>query len=63
MKDLKTPLLIIRGQCDNQKWGFSKEYLDLFTHSKLEIGKDAGHDLIGNRGEEYYELVKEFLVE
>ena len=62
LKNLKTPMLIIRGECDNQKWGYTKEYLDLFANSNLKIIKDAGHDLISSDRGKYYELIWEFLI-
>lgn len=58
---IKTPILILRGQCDNQKWGFTKEYLDLFINSTLEIIEDAGHNIINSAEKEYVELIKKFL--
>ena len=60
-KKMDIPILILRGQCDNQKWGFTKEYLDLFSNSKLEIIEGVGHNLIHGGKEKYYELVEEFL--
>ena len=33
------PILTLRGQCDNQKWGFAKKHLDLLPNSKLVIIK------------------------
>lgn len=61
LKTLNTPVLIIRGQCDNQKWGFAKEYLDLFSNSKLEIIKGSGHDIISGNRAEYVEMIRDFL--
>lgn len=61
LRKMTTPILIIRGQCDNQKWGFTKEYLDLFSNAKLEIIKDTGHDLIGGDKEKYFQLIENFL--
>ncbi|MEL6865466.1 MAG: alpha/beta hydrolase [Bacteroidota bacterium] len=61
LKQSKVPLLLLRGQCDNQKWGFAQEYLDIFPHSKLKIIEDAGHNIINSKKEEYYELIKAFL--
>ncbi len=61
LKTLKTPILIIRGQCDNQKWGFTKEYLDLFSNSKLEIIEGVGHDIISGNRSKYIELLRDFL--
>jgi proline iminopeptidase len=63
LKKIDIPILILRGQCDNQKWGFTKEYLDLFSNSKLEIIKGVGHNLIHGGKEEYYELIEQFLRE
>jgi proline iminopeptidase len=63
LKDINIPILIIRGQCDNQKWGYTKEYLDLFKNSKLEIIGGVGHDIINGKREEYYKLISEFLLE
>lgn len=61
LKELNTPILILRGQCDNQKWGFTKEYLDLFSEAELRIIEGAGHSLINSAQEEYYEIIYEYL--
>ncbi|PTM04307.1 MAG: hypothetical protein DA405_07790 [Bacteroidetes bacterium] len=59
---LNTPILILRGDCDNQKWGFAKEYLDLFSQAQLRIIKDAGHNPLENQSEYCLALMAEFLV-
>lgn len=61
LRKMKIPMLIIRGQCDNQKWGFTKEYLDLFQNSRLEIIKGAGHDLINGNKRKYFQLIEQFI--
>ncbi|MEZ4774100.1 MAG: alpha/beta hydrolase [Bacteroidia bacterium] len=61
LKQLTTPVLILRGQCDNQKWGFTKEYLDLFPHSQLKVIEDAGHDIISRKGMAYFTLIRDFI--
>jgi proline iminopeptidase len=61
MREIQTPALIIRGQCDNQKWGFTKEYLNLLPNSRVEIVEHSGHDLIRGNKEKYFELISEFL--
>jgi pimeloyl-ACP methyl ester carboxylesterase len=33
----------MKGECDNQKWGFTNEYLELFKNSELKIIPGAGH--------------------
>ena len=63
LKKSNIPLLILRGQCDNQKWGFTKEYLDLFPNSRLTIIKDVGHDIVSTKADEYITLIKEFIDE
>lgn len=60
LKNINTPILILRGQCDNQKWGYTKEYLDIFTNSRLEIIEGAGHDITNS---DYHKLISEFLLE
>ncbi|WP_341224958.1 alpha/beta hydrolase [uncultured Arcticibacterium sp.] len=63
LRGLNTPLLIVRGQCDNQKWGYTKEYLDLFHNSDLRIIEGVGHTIINKKGEQYYALIQRFLAE
>ncbi|MFK7926467.1 MAG: alpha/beta hydrolase [Bacteroidia bacterium] len=55
------PLLILRGQCDNQKWAYTQEYMDLFSKSELHIIKSAGHKIEESRHQEYIEIITEFL--
>ncbi|MCB0523862.1 MAG: alpha/beta fold hydrolase [Saprospiraceae bacterium] len=61
IKNIQIPVLIIRGQCDNQKWGFTKEYLDLLPNAKLAILENSGHELLDDHKEQYIQLVREFL--
>ena len=61
LKNVHTPILLLRGQCDNQKWGFAKEYVDLFSNASLKIIEGVGHDILSRKGDEYYQLIKAFL--
>lgn len=63
LKELLTPILILRGQCDNQKWGYTIEYLDLFVNRKLEIIEGVGHNIVDKKNSEYLELISQFLEE
>jgi proline iminopeptidase len=45
LKKVNIPVLILRGQYDNQKWGYVTEYLDLMPQSRLIIIPDAGHSI------------------
>jgi proline iminopeptidase len=55
------PVLIMKAQCDNQKWGYTKEYLDLFPNHRLVIVKGAGHNIFLEQPGEYIRLIEEFL--
>ena len=61
LKDQKIPALIMKGQCDNQKWGFLTEYLDLFPVHQLAIIPDAGHSISVEQPELYLKTLRSFL--
>lgn len=61
LKTLPIPTLILRGQCDNQAWGYTQEYLELLPQVQLEIIAGAGHDLIGGGLREYQGLIRGWL--
>lgn len=45
LKGCKVPVLLMKGQCDNQPWGFLTEYLELFPNHQLKIIPNAGHSI------------------
>lgn len=45
LRNTSIPLLVMKGQYDNQKWGFTHEYLDLFPNHRLVIVPNAGHSI------------------
>lgn len=55
------PILVLKGQCDNQKWGYTNEYLQLFPDHRLVVVPDAGHGLYGEQPGRYLAAIKEFL--
>lgn len=61
LKDIDIPILIMRGQCDNQKWGYTQEYLSIFSNITLEIIEGAGHDLLNGNRLRYFELIDDFI--
>lgn len=61
LKGTKIPLLVMKGQCDNQKWGFTNEYLQLFSNHKLVIIPDAGHSISIEQPELYLKTIQDFL--
>ena len=62
-KGNKIPVLIMKGQCDNQKWGYLSEYLELFPDHQLEIIPDAGHSIAIEQPELYLKTIRDFLSE
>jgi proline iminopeptidase len=61
LRNIDIPVLILRGQCDNQQWGFTQEYLDLLPNSQLVIIENTGHDLVTGNKDKYYKLIKDFI--
>jgi proline iminopeptidase len=61
IKDSKVPLLLLKGQCDNQKWGFITEYLELFPNRTLVIVPSAGHGISIEQPEIYLKTIRKFL--
>lgn len=57
------PLLILKGQCDNQAWGFTQEYLDLFPKVQLKIIEGVGHNIASRKPDVFQELILTFLEE
>ncbi len=57
----KIPVLIMKGQCDNQPWGFVNEYLELFPNHQLKIIPDAGHSISVEQPDLYLKIIREFL--
>ncbi len=56
----KVPVLIMKGQCDNQEWGFTKEYTELFPNYKLVVVPGAGHNIFIEQPEIYIKTLREF---
>jgi proline iminopeptidase len=61
MKRLTIPMLVMKGECDNQKWGFTNEYLELFKNSELEIIPGAGHFISVEQPQLYTKTILDFL--
>jgi proline iminopeptidase len=59
----KTPILIMRGQFDGGKWGYTEEYLRLFKNHQLVIIPKAGHSIALEQPELYIHTIVKFLGE
>jgi proline iminopeptidase len=61
LKNINIPTLVMKGQCDNQKWGFTNEYLELFLNHQFAFIPDAGHFISVEQPESYIKAIKGFL--
>lgn len=56
-------ILVMKAQYDNQKWGFTNEYCELFTNPQLIIIPNAGHAISVEQPELYIKTIRDFLKE
>jgi proline iminopeptidase len=61
LKALDLPVLILKGQCDNQPWGYTSEYTQVFKNHKLEVIPSAGHFLWIEQPHRSYLAIMQFL--
>lgn len=57
------PVLILRGEYDNQPWGFVTEYFDLFKQHRFRLIKGAGHAIPREQKQRYEAEIRSFLNE
>ena len=55
------PVLVMKAQYDNQHWGFTNEYLELFPNHQLAVISNAGHAVSVEQPELYLKTIREFL--
>jgi proline iminopeptidase len=63
LKNSRVPLYIMKGQCDNQKWGYITEYLEFFPHHRLVVIPNAGHSISIEQPELYLKTLYNFISE
>jgi proline iminopeptidase len=63
LKKSNIPVLVMKGQCDNQKWGFTNEYLQLFTNHKFVRILNAGHSISMEQPDLYLKTISDFISE
>jgi proline iminopeptidase len=61
LKNSGIPVLVIKGQCDNQPWGYTNEYLTIFSKHQFTFIPDAGHFITVEQPVLYIKTIKEFL--
>lgn len=60
LRNTTIPLLEIRGQYDNQPWGYAHEYLDLFPDHRLVIVPNAGHGISRDQPGPFLAAIRDF---
>lgn len=61
IRQLTIPVLVIKGQCDNQPWGFTNEYLELFSNHRFVCIPGAGHIISIEQPEALQKAIVDFL--
>ena len=61
IRQINIPVLVMKGQCDNQYWGFTNEYLELIDHSRFAFIPEAGHFISIEQPGLYVLTIREFL--
>jgi len=61
LRTLKVPVLVIKGECDNQPWGYTNEYLTVFQNHRLSIIPGGGHYLWVEQPRLYLSRIRQFL--
>lgn len=61
LKKLNTPVLVMKAQCDNQPWGYTAEYLDIFQNHTFRPVRDAGHNIFLEQPDAYVRIITAFL--
>lgn len=61
LRGSQIPVLVLKGQYDYIAWGYTQEYLRLFSKSRLVLVPKAGHQLFAEKPAVYIETIKQFL--
>jgi proline iminopeptidase len=62
LANIKNPILILKGQYDNQKWGYTNEYLDIYSNSQLIVIPNSGHSISREQPNAYMDHIRAFLL-
>lgn len=63
LRNCRIPVLVMKGQCDNQHWGFTNEYLEIFSNHRLAVIPNAGHSISIEQPLLYINTITRFLNE
>lgn len=63
LRELETPVLILRGGCDRLRWEVTHEYQAVFNNSTLLVVDGASHTIAASKPSAYAEILDAFLRE
>lgn len=63
IKGMNIPVLILKGQCDNQPWSATNEYLRLFPNHTFVLIQNAGHFINVEQHKTYLHAIQNFLLQ
>lgn len=63
LRNLSTPVLVLRSECDYLAWAVTREYRDLLPNAILLTVDDAGHTIPLDQPKLYREAVRAFLLD
>jgi proline iminopeptidase len=61
LRTVNIPVLVMKAQCDNQPWGYTAEYLNVFQNARLLTIRGAGHNAFIERSSEYVNAIIDFI--
>ncbi len=62
LRNCMVPIVVVKGQCDNQGWGYTREYLELFQNHRLVVVPNAGHAIGVEQPAAYTRIMREALL-
>ena len=62
LRTCMVPIVVVKGQCDNQAWGYTQEYLELFQNHRLVVVPNAGHAIGVEQPVAYTRTMREAIV-
>jgi proline iminopeptidase len=63
LRNVSTPMLVLRSECDYIAWEVTREYRDLLPNAVLIAVEDAGHTISAHQPELYLQAVRSFLLD
>jgi pimeloyl-ACP methyl ester carboxylesterase len=63
IKEVKSPILVMQGQCEYHSFASGYEYVDLYPNSEYVFVENAGHVIWWEQKEKYLEEIKTFINE